>query len=91
MDILHEITEAYCRPTTYLHVLITVQSSRMPGTVRPTAAGLCSKLLCHLTSKATGEGGENVHEHQVTQRTTFLPSSSFLWCNKPLATRRLII
>lgn len=35
MDILGEITAAYYRPTTYLHVLITVQSSRVPGTVRP--------------------------------------------------------
>lgn len=39
MDIVDEITAAYYRPTTYLHVLITVQSSRVPGTVRPISVG----------------------------------------------------
>jgi hypothetical protein len=39
MDILDEITAAYYRPTTYLHVLITVQSSRVPGTFRPISVG----------------------------------------------------
>lgn len=37
MDILQDVTAAYYRPTTYLHVLITVQSSRIAGTVRSIA------------------------------------------------------
>jgi len=39
MDILHDVTAAYYRPTTYLHVLITVQSSRIARIVIPIAAG----------------------------------------------------
>lgn len=39
MDILQDVTAAYYRPTTYLHVLITVQSSRIARTFRPIAVG----------------------------------------------------
>lgn len=45
MDILDEITAAYYRPTTYLHVLITVQSSRVPGTVRPISVGSGTRVV----------------------------------------------
>jgi len=38
MDIRHDVTAAYYRPTTYLHVLITVQSSRIARIVSPIAA-----------------------------------------------------
>jgi len=39
MDIRYDVTAAYYRPTTYLHVLITVQSSRIARIVSPIAAG----------------------------------------------------